>query len=45
MKVEKPWVEEVREFFGLLICVGVLAANWVYGVKERKKITVKKGKK
>lgn len=31
MKAEKPWIEEVREFFGLLICVAVLGVNWLYG--------------
>jgi len=46
MKAEKPWVEEVREFFGLVICIAVLGANWVYAIKERKKVPVKKkGKK
>jgi hypothetical protein len=37
MKAEKPWIEETREFFGLLICVAVLGANWVYATKLKKK--------
>jgi hypothetical protein len=28
MKAEQPWVEESREFFGLLIILGVLAINY-----------------
>ncbi|WP_431198933.1 transmembrane 220 family protein [Mucilaginibacter sp. P25] len=42
MKAEKPWIEEVREFFGLLICVAVLAINWIYAIRENKKVPVKK---
>ncbi|WP_158534942.1 transmembrane 220 family protein [Mucilaginibacter hurinus] len=30
MKAEKPWIEEAREFFGLLICWIVVLINWVY---------------
>jgi hypothetical protein len=37
MKAEKPWIEETREFFGLLICVAVLGANWVYGARLKRK--------
>ncbi|GAA3979096.1 hypothetical protein GCM10022210_32640 [Mucilaginibacter dorajii] len=37
MKAEKPWIEETREFFGLLICVAVLAINWVYGERVKAK--------
>ncbi|QEC78311.1 transmembrane 220 family protein [Mucilaginibacter ginsenosidivorax] len=37
MKAEKPWIEETREFFGLLICVAVLGINWVYGNRLKKK--------
>lgn len=37
MKAEKPWIEETREFFGLLICVAVLGTNWVYGARLKKK--------
>jgi len=35
MKATKPWIEETREFFGLLILVVVLALNWI--VSKRKK--------
>ncbi len=28
MKAEQPWVEESREFFGLVIILGVLAINY-----------------
>ncbi len=38
MKAEKPWIEETREFFGLLICVAVLAINWVYGERVKAKL-------
>lgn len=30
MKAEKPWIEESREFFGLLILIIVLAIDLVY---------------
>ena len=30
MKAEKPWIEESREFFGLLILIIVIGINWVY---------------
>jgi len=30
MKAEKPWIEETREFFGLLIAIVVLAINLIY---------------
>jgi hypothetical protein len=35
MKAQKPWVEETREFFGLVILIIVLLINYVY-VKRRK---------
>lgn len=28
MKATKPWIEETREFFGLMILVAVLLINW-----------------
>ena len=31
MKAAKPWIEESREFFGLFICIGVLAINYFIG--------------
>ncbi|MXV51947.1 hypothetical protein GS399_13270 [Pedobacter sp. HMF7647] len=36
MHADKPWVEETREFFGLVIVIGVLAINYVYFKKKRK---------
>ena len=36
MKAETPWVEESREFFGLLILIIVLLVNYIY---MRKRIT------
>jgi hypothetical protein len=29
MKAEKPWIEESREFFGLLIILIVLGINYI----------------
>ena len=34
MKAEKPWIEETREFFGLVILIVVLAANYFYARKK-----------
>ena len=41
MKAQKPWIEESREFFGLLILIGVLVINYFYA-RSRKKNTVHK---
>ncbi|MCD8741607.1 transmembrane 220 family protein [Mucilaginibacter roseus] len=30
MKAAKPWIEEAREFFGLLICWAVLLINFIH---------------
>lgn len=30
MKATKPWIEETREFFGLLIVISILSMNWIY---------------
>ena len=30
MKAEKPWIEESREFFGLVILIVVIGINWAY---------------
>ncbi|MDN3657344.1 transmembrane 220 family protein [Ferruginibacter paludis] len=35
MKAEQPWIEESREFFGLLILIAVLAINYYVAVKKR----------
>jgi len=37
MKAEKPWIEESREFFGLLILIGVLIINLVYVKRKSRK--------
>ncbi len=34
MKAEKPWIEESREFFGLLILIGVLIIDLVYAKRK-----------
>ncbi|HRI22314.1 MAG TPA: transmembrane 220 family protein, partial [Panacibacter sp.] len=36
MKAEKPWVEESREFFGLVILIVVLLTDFFYAKKRRK---------
>lgn len=38
MKAEQPWIEETREFFGLVIILVVLAINF----KQGKKLSAKK---
>lgn len=35
MKAEKPWIEESREFFGLVIILLVLLINYVKGLKRK----------
>ena len=34
MKAEKPWIEETREFFGLVILIVVLAINYFYAKRK-----------
>jgi hypothetical protein len=34
MKATKPWIEETREFFGLLIVISVLVINMVWLKKK-----------
>ena len=34
MKAEKPWIEETREFFGLIILIVVLAIDYLYVKKK-----------
>ena len=34
MKAEAPWIEETREFFGLVILIGVLLMNYFYSKKK-----------
>ena len=36
MKAEKPWIEETREFFGLVILIGVLLINYFYARRKRR---------
>ena len=35
MKAEKPWIEDTREFFGLLILMIVLLVNYIYSKRRR----------
>lgn len=35
MKAERPWIEDTREFFGLLILVFVLLIDYFYAKKRR----------
>lgn len=35
MKAERPWIEDTREFFGLLILVFVLLVDYLYAKKRR----------
>ena len=37
MKAEKPWIEETREFFGLVILIVVLLINYFYAKRKMKK--------
>ncbi|HEU5166712.1 MAG TPA: transmembrane 220 family protein [Chitinophagaceae bacterium] len=34
MKAEKPWIEETREFFGLVILIVVLTINYFYAKRK-----------
>ena len=34
MKAQKPWIEESREFFGLIILIVVLLIDYVYAKKR-----------
>ena len=38
MKAEKPWIEDTREFLGLLILIVVLTIDYFYA-KRKKRIT------
>ena len=42
MKATKPWIEETREFFGLVIVMAVLIINMIWLRKESKFFSVKK---
>ena len=36
MHAEKPWIEETREFFGLVILIAALLINYFYAKKKRR---------
>ena len=40
MKAEQPWIEETREFFGLVILIVVLLIDYFYVKRKRKQIPV-----
>ena len=35
MKASTPWIEDTREFFGLVILIAVLAINYSYAKRKR----------
>ena len=35
MKAEQPWIEETREFFGLLIIIVILLTDYFYSKKDK----------
>ena len=41
MKAERPWIEESREFFGLLILILVLSINYFFARKLAKRSLLK----
>ena len=42
MKATKPWIEETREFFGLLIVTSVLSMNWIcYAMNKNKRNNIR----
>ena len=41
MKAGKPWIEESREFFGLVILIIVLVINYRYAVRKHRKPSLK----
>lgn len=40
MKAEKPWIEETREFFGLVILIVVLLIDYIYAKRKITKPTL-----
>ena len=36
MKATKPWIEETREFFGLVILIGVLLTNMAWRYRRKR---------
>jgi hypothetical protein len=35
MQASKPWIEETREFFGLVIVIAVLVINMLVGFRKK----------
>jgi hypothetical protein len=38
MHAETPWIEDTREFFGLVILMVVLGIDYWYGIKKRRNL-------
>lgn len=38
MQAKKPWIEESREFFGLIILITVITINWLYYSRKIKSV-------
>jgi hypothetical protein len=38
MKATQPWIEETREFFGLVILIVVLAIDYFYGKQQKQPV-------
>ena len=38
MQAKKPWIEESREFFGLIILITVITINWIYYSRKIKSV-------
>ncbi|WP_170971150.1 transmembrane 220 family protein [Ilyomonas limi] len=38
MKAEKPWIEETREFFGLVILIVMLLINFFYAKRKKHQV-------
>jgi hypothetical protein len=36
MHAEKPWIEQTREFFGLVLLITVLAIDYIYARRHRR---------
>jgi Ca2+/H+ antiporter len=36
MKATKPWIEETREFLGLIILIVVLLVNYIYSTRKKR---------
>jgi hypothetical protein len=41
MKAGKPWIEESREFFGLMILITVIGINWAYMKRVRGRVIMR----